>query len=278
MKNIYILIVLLTGSLGLWAQPCTYQITPAVIDAYTSPVTIIFDATGTPMAGETEVYLWSWAEGGGNMDICGPDWGGIYPSAKLQAVEGQPNKFKLELPYTTEIKGETVTFSNFADLFSSSIAPGKLLRVGFMLRSLDGNKQTAGDMACELRLSPLNFEDKEFRTFPSAVSLKDVVTVYLNPQLSSNNQVKLMQDVKVSIGFLDEQGTVMGQTDDVEVNRDERGAWKYTFLPGSIILPEGRKLADIVKFKTTFKGKLNNSQGGSTAVETSYEQDFKNYR
>lgn len=279
MKRIYILIALLTGSLGLLAQPCKYQITPAVIDAYTSPVTIIFDVTGTPMEGQTEAYLWSWAEGGGNMDICGPDWGGIYPAAKLQPVEGEPNKYKLELPYTTEIKGETVTFSNFADLFSSTIAPGKLLHVGFMLRSLDGSKQTDGDMACDLRLSPLNFEDKEFRTFPSAVSLKDVVTVYLNPVLSGNNRVKLMQQVKISIDFLDGEGASVYKTSATEIQKDERGCWKYTFLPAqAIVLPAGKVLSDIVKFKTTFEGKLGNSQGGSTEVDASFEQDFKNYQ
>lgn len=280
MKKLYILIAIMAGSLSLMAQPCKYTMTPATIDAYTTPVTIIFDATGTPMEGESEAYIWSWAEGGGNMDICGPDWAGIYPSAKLTPVEGEPNKFKLELPYTTEVKGETVTFSTFADLFSTTIAPGKLLHVGFMLRSLDGTKQTDGDMACDLRLSPLNFTDNEFRTFPSAISIADVVSVYLNPALSSNNSVKLMKDVKISLTFMDAAETTLYTTpEDLTTTRDARGCWTFTFLPEKIVvLPAGKTTADISKFKVTFKGILPTYQGETEEVETTFEQDFKNYR
>lgn len=280
MKKLYILIAILAGSLSLMAQPCKYTMSPATIDAYTTPVTIIFDATGTPMEGETEAYLWSWAEGGGNMDICGPEWNSIYPSAKLTPVEGEPNKYKLELPYTTEVKGETITFSTFADLFSSTIAPGKLLHVGFMLRSQDGSKQTAGDMECDLRLSPLNFSDSEFRTFPSAVSAADVISVYLNPALSSNNSVRLMQEVKMNFVFLDAAGNVLYTTpEDLPATLDERGCWTYTFLTEKfVVLPAGKTNADIAKFKVTFKGNIKNYQGESQTVETSFEQDFKNYR
>lgn len=279
MKKIYILIAILAGSLNLLAQPCKYTITPATIDAYTTPVTIIFDASGTPMEGETEAYLWSWAEGGGNMDICGPDWAGIYPSAKLTPVAGEPNKFKLELPYTTEVKGETITFSTFADLFATSIAPGKLLHVGFMLRSLDGTKQTNGDMECDLRLSPLNFTDNEFRTFPSAISSADVITLYLNPALNSKNTVKLMQEVKVGFEFLDAQENTLYTTqEDLPTNLDERGCWTYTFLPEKfVILPAGKTITDLSKFKVTFKGIIKTFQGETTEVETTYEQEFKNY-
>lgn len=279
MKEIYILIAILAGSLNLLAQPCKYTITPATIDAYTTPVTIIFDASGTPMEGETEAYLWAWADGGGNMDICGPDWAGIYPSAKLTPIAGEANKFKLELPYTTEVKGETITFSTFADLFATSIAPGKLLHVGFMLRNLDGTKQTNGDMECDLRLSPLNFTDNEFRTFPSAISSADVITVYLNPALSSKNTVKFMQEVKVNFEFLDAQENTLYTTQEaLPTNQDERGCWAYTFLPEKfVILPTGKTIADLSKFKVTFKGIIKTFLGETKEVETTYEQEFKNY-
>lgn len=280
MKKLYLLMAILAGSLSLMAQPCKYTITPATIDAYTSPITIIFDATGTAMEGETEAYLWSWAEGGGNMDICGPDWAGIYPSAKLTPVAGEANKFKLELPYTTEVKGETITFSTFADLFATSIAPGKLLHVGFMLRSLDGTKQTNGDMECDLRLSPLNFTDNEFRTFPSAISIADVVSVYLNPALSSNNRVKLMQDVKISFSFLDAEGNEVYATPEaVAAACDERGCWTYTFLPEKFVtVAAGNSLSDITKFKATFTGSIKTFQGETEKVEVAFEKEFNIYR
>lgn len=280
MKKLYILIAILAGNLNLMAQPCKYTMTPATIDAYTTPVTIIFDATGTPMEGETEAYLWSWAEGGGNMDICGPDWGSIYPSAKLTPVEGEANKFKLELPYTTEVKGETVTFSTFADLFATTIAPGKLLHVGLMLRNQDGTKQTDGDMACDLRLSPLNFTDNEFRTFPSTVSTADVITVYLNPALSNNNALKVMQEVKVNFEFLDAQGNTVYATAEAQpAIPDDRGCWTYTFLPEKlVVLPTGKTMTDLAKFKVTFKGTVSTYNGETEEKETTFEQEFKNYK
>lgn len=281
MRHIFILFAFWAAGLSAMAQPCKYEITPAVIDAFTSPVTIIFDATGTPMAGETEAYLWSWAEGGaGNMDICGPDWGAIYPSAKLTPVEGQPNKFQLVLPYTTEVKGTTITFNNFADLFSTSIAPGKLLRVGFMLRSLDGSKQTNGDFACDLRLSPLTFSDNEFRTFPSTVSVKDVVTAYLNPALSASLQVKIMQDVAVKLSFIDATGAILYEMPEyVATVKSEQGAWKYSFLPEKLVtLPAGKQISDIEKFKAEFKGFLKKTDGTREEVEATFEQDFKDYK
>lgn len=280
MKRIYLIIILSAFAVSVFSQAAKLEVSPSTVDAFTSPVTLIFDATGTAMEGQDEAYLWSWSAEANpaEMIICGTSWGSILPSAKLQKVEGEPNKYMLKLPYTTTIGGEEKTFTNIASLFNAS--PGKIKRIGFLLRSLDGSKQTDGDFATDLKLASLVFEDKVFRSFPSAVSVKDVVTVYLNQDFAEDLKVKIMEDVKLMISFIDDSDEVIGEmTEYITPTQESTRVWSFTFLPDKLgILQEGKFVTDVVKMKIKYKGALNKPDGGKEDVEKEFEQDFKLYQ
>lgn len=280
MKRIYLIIIFSLFAVSVFSQAAKLEVSPATVDVFTSPVTFIFDVTGTAMEGQDEAYLWSWspqASDPSEMFICGSSWGAILPSAKLQKMEGEDNKYILALPYTTTIGGEEKTFTNLASLFSAS--PGKLKEIGFLIRNLDGSKQTDGDLKTSLKLASLVFEDKVFRSFPSAISVKDVTTVYLNQYFAEDLKVKIMEDVKLMISFIDNEGEVIGEMDEyVTPKQESTRVWSYTFLPDKLgILQEGKFIADVVKMKVKFKGTLNKPDGSKEDVEKEFEQDFKLY-
>lgn len=280
MKRIIFFIIMWALAVNVYAQgKAKVSVIPANVDAFTSPVTIILDARGTGLEGQQDVYVWSWAEGAdpAEMKICGTEWGAILPSAKLERVEGEIDVYKIELPLNTVIDGEEETFNNLSELFE--IVPGKLKRIGFLLRNFDGSLQTEGDFATELILASLVFEDSEFRSFPSAVSVVDVITVYLNQNFSDNPKVRIMEDITVNIVFLDSDDVVIGEMPDyISAKAESPGIWSFTFLPDKLVTPvEGKIISDAVKMKIKFKGTLNKADGTDEVVETEFEQTFKLY-
>jgi len=280
MKRIIFYTIMWALAINVCAQgKAKVSVVPANVDAFTSPVTIILDARGTGLEGQSDVYVWSWAEGAdpAEMKICGSDWGAILPSAKLERVEGETDVYKIELPLTTMVNGKEETYNNLADLFF--IAPGKLKRIGFLLRNIDGSLQTEGDFATELKLASLVFEDSEFRSFPSAVSVKDVVTVYLNQNFSEDLKVKIMEDVKLKISFLDGGDIVIGEMSEyVSATMESSRVWSFTFLLDKLVtLQEGKTISDVVKMKVNYKGILNKPDGSTEDVEREFEQTFKLY-
>lgn len=279
MKRIFIFIIIWASVTNVNAQKAIVKAIPANVDAFTSPVIITLDARGTVMEGQSDVYVWSWAEGAdpAEMKICGSDWGAILPSAKLERLEGETDVYKIELPMTVMVNGVEETYNNLADLFF--IAPGKLKRIGFLLRNVDGSLQTDGDFATELRLASLVFEDSEFRTFPSAVSVLDVVTVYLNQNFSEILKVRIMEDVKLKISFLDAGDVVIGEmTEYVSAKKESSRIWSFTFLPDKLgILHEGKVISDVVKMKVKYTGIINKPDGSTEDIEREFEQIFKLY-
>ena len=280
MKGIILYAIIWALAISVCAQgKAKVSVVPANVDAFTSPVTIILDARGTGLEGQSDVYVWSWAEGAdpAEMKICGSNWGAILPSAKLDRVEGETDVYKIELPLTTMVNGKEETYNNFSDLFF--IVPGKLKRIGFLLRNMDGSLQTEGDFATELILASLVFEDSEYRSFPSSVSVKDVVTVYLNQNFSKDLKVRIMEDVMLKISFMDAGDVVIGEMPDyVSAKMESSGVWSFTFLPDRLmVLQEDKTISDVVKMKLIYRGTLNKPDGSKEDVEREFEQTFKLY-
>ncbi|MDP4183911.1 MAG: hypothetical protein Q8862_01960 [Bacteroidota bacterium] len=292
MKRIIILIMMLTGgilsSFGQSDLP-KFTVDPADIDALTENVTITFDVTGTAVAGLTDVYLWAWSSELGSpsealIDYEGgsSSWGNISPNAKLTPVEGTTNKFQLKFPITVTRNGATVTFNNMADLFGVSATPGKLKEVGFLLRDVTGNKQTPGDKKTSIKLKALAFEESLFRTFPSGVSNKDIVTVYYNQNLATNPKEQVMSNIMVSVTLVDADGnTVVAMSEPVATTPDRDGEFAFTYLPSKLVdpFPEGKSVSDIKTMKVVFSGTLNKPDGTTETVTTStFEQNFSDYQ
>ena len=290
MRKIFVLLLIILGSFGLKAQNSapTFTVTPSEIDALTENVTIVFDVTGSAVQGLTDVYIWAWAPGLSPSEILlvydegSPSWGSISPNAKLDPVSGEPNKFTLSLPKTVTRAGNEVTFNNVAELFGVGDTPGKIKQFGFLLRSQDGSKQTPGDLATAISLLPLEFEFSYFRTFPSQVSVKDVVTTYLNlAQIESGEVVRLQiaDNITATISLLDENGTAVVSAEDLATTFTSENEHACTFLPEMLgDFAEGMSIDDAVKCRVVFSGEVYNQDGSVTVVQTkAFEFEFQQY-
>lgn len=290
MKKLLILTIFLWGAIGLKAQDAapTFTVTPSEIDALTENVTIIFDVTGSAVEGLSDVYIWSWAPGLNPSEILlvydegSASWGSISQNAKLDPVDGDPNKFMLALPKTVTRAGVEVTFNNVAELFGIGDTPGKIKEFGFLLRSQDASKQTPGDMATSISLLPLEFESSYFRTFPSKVSNRDVVTAYLNLALiesSEDQKLKVAGNITASISLLKEDDTEILMVSDIETTYTNENEHAFTFLAKKLgEFPEGITVADVAKCKIVYSGEVFNQDGTTELVETGhFEFEFQLY-
>lgn len=289
MKKLTIILLFVISAFTINAQTLPkFTVTPSDIDALTENVTIEFDVTGTAVAGLSDVYIWTWAPGLNPSesllvyDQGSPAWGSISQNAKLDPVPGDPNKFRLSLPKTVTRNGVQVTFNNMAELFGVADSPGKLKEVGFLLRSQDGSKQTPGELKTKITLLPLEFTAAYFRTFPSKVSSKDVVTVYLNPDLmeaGEDMKLKIADKMTVSVKLLSATNEVIVSVDNLPATLTAQNEYALTFLPSMLgAFPEGVTLDQVANCEVKFSGEVYDQAGGTTKVETkAFTFSFQQY-
>lgn len=289
MKKLTIILLLVITAFTMNAQTLPkFTVTPSDIDALTENVTIEFDVTGTAVAGLSDVYIWTWAPGLNPSEALlvydqgSPAWGSISQNAKLDPVPGDPNKFRLSLPKTVTRNGVQVTFNNMAELFGVADSPGKMKEVGFLLRSQDGSKQTPGDLKTKITLLPLEFTAAYFRTFPSKVSSKDVVTVYMNPALmeaGEDQKLKVADQIAVSVKLLSATNTDIVAVENQPATLTAEGEYAFTFLPAMLgTLPEGVTLDDVANCEVKFSGEVYDQAGGTSRVETkAFTFSFQQY-
>jgi hypothetical protein len=290
MRKIIFLIIMILGAIGLRAQDGlpTYTITPAEIDALTENVTIVFDVTGTVAEGLSDVYIWAWSPDldPSQMLLCyeqgTADWDNISENAKLDPVEGSPNKFMLSLPKTVTRAGVEVTFNNIAELFGVGDTPGKIKEFGFLLRSQDGNTETPGNMATSISLLALEFESSYFRTFPSKMSNQDVVTAYLNLSLlesGEDERLKIAVNITASISLLTENDTKILTVESLETIYTEQEEYAVSFLPEMLAeFPDGTSIDDVAKCQVVFSGEVYNQEETPVLVNTqTFGFEFQEY-
>lgn len=290
MKRVIILTIFILGTIALKAQDAApaFTVTPSEIDALTENVVIEFDVTGSAVEGLTDVYIWSWAPGlnPSEMLLCydegAPSWGSISQNAKLEPIEGQPNKFRLALPKTVTRAGVEVTFNNVAELFGVGDTPGKIKEFGFLLRSQDGSKQTPGDNATSVSLLPLEFEASYFRTFPAKVSSSDVVTAYLNLNLiesSEDSKLTVAENITAVVVLMDEGGSVISTSEPFATTFTDEKEHAFAFLAKEAgEFTEGKTVADVAKCQIVFSGEIYNQDGTAETVSTkTFEFEFQVY-
>jgi hypothetical protein len=220
------------------------------------PVTITVDVTGTPMAGESEAYIWifSNASVSGNATYPNKDgivngsWGNSSDAAKMTAAG--TNKWKFTFTAT--------------DLFGQT--PAQLKDFGFLLKSKTGSKQTPDYKP--YAFEPLIFTPTLFRTFPAKVGVDDVVTVNLDKSLATDVNTQRMAPTSVSVTFYNDANpsVVVGNLDNVPV-RNNGSIWSATFIPtqATLNLPAGTKLKS---FKYKFNGTILDTEGKTVSVST----------
>lgn len=290
MKKLTIILIIVLSAFTINAQTALpkFTVSPSEIDALTENVTIEFDVTGSAVEGLTDVYIWAWAPGLApsesllDYDQGSPNWGSISQNAKLDPVAGSPNKFKLSLPKTVTRNGVQVTFNNMAELFGVGDTPGQVKEMGFLLRSQDGSKQTPGELKTKIALLPLEFTPAYFRTFPSKVSNKDVVTAYLNLKLiesSEDQKLKIADKITASVTLLSANNTVILTVDKLATNYTTEKEYAFTFLPEMVgAFPTGVTLNDVVNCQVVFSGEVYNQAGVPTIVKSkTFDFSFQQY-
>ena len=247
MKKILAIIICL-ATIGLnvaKAQNPTFS--PPVFTAE-DEVTLTVDVTGTPMAGQTEAYIWIFSNvsGGGRDGFTNTAWSNSLATAKMTAAG--TNKWSYKFTGTT--------------MFSQT--PAELKDFGFLVKSKDGSKQSPDYKP--FAFDPLVFTAVKLRVFPAKVDKDDVITVNLDKSLGSTVDEQRMEPTTVTITMLDETNTQVGSPLTVATRKTETNVWSATFIPSNSFTPAtGRKLN---KFKYKFNGTVRDVTGATVTVSS----------
>lgn len=207
-------------------------------------VTLTLDVTGTPMAGQDDVYIWIFSNdgvGGGKDGLTNGQWGNSSDAAKMTKIA--PNKFTFKFTGTT--------------LFGQS--PAELINFGFLGKSKDGSKQTPDYKP--FKFDPLVFTPSQFRVFPGKQDDTDMSTVYFHQNLATDQNLQRMFDVKVTLTFYNAAGAVVGTKTGLVATKESTSVYSYSFIPERVItIPAGTKLN---KFSYQFTGSIKDANGAN---------------
>lgn len=214
-------------------------------------VTLTVDVSGTPLAGQSEAYIWIWANPGGvgpapNGSVNG-DWGNSGAAAKM--TPAGTNKWSFTFTGTS--------------LFG--LTAGELHDFGFLVKAKNGSSQTQDFKP--FKFDPLIFTPSMLRVFPSKVGSDDVVTLYFEQTMGTSTDEQRMTPVSVSISMFDETGTAVGNVLTVPASKKADHIWGASFIPsGSFTPAAGHKLK---RFAYHFNGTVLTPTGGTQTVSSS---------
>lgn len=253
MKKIFSLLLL--SGLAWCSAEAQVTFSPATFTAI-DPVTVTVDVTGTPMAGESEAFLWifSNASVSGNAALPNKDgtvngsWGNSSDAAKLTSAG--TNKWRFTFT-PTEMFGLT---------------PAQLKDFGFLLKSRTGSKQTTDYKP--FAFEPLVFSPTLFRVFPSKVGVEDMITVNMDKSLANDLITQRMTPASVTVTFYNNAtpAAAVGTLTNIPV-RSNGTVWSATFTPmgATIVLPAGTQLKS---FRYKFNGTMLDTEGKPSNVST----------
>lgn len=278
MKNIFLIIFFAVFCSNVFSQKPILKTSPSDVDVLTENVALIFDVTGTALEGINDLYIWSWSNdiksGPTEMLLCyngkKGDWGNVSENAKLTHISG--NLYKIQLPITVTREEGVVTYSTISDLFGFTENPAGLKAFGFLLRTKTGSSQASGD---DFKLAPLTFEESLFRTFPSSVSNSDIVSLYYNMNLSTNDKMLVSKEIGVSISLLDSENHVIVRKNNIPTIIERTNEYAYTFLAEKLAdFPSGKSISDIIKLKAYFYGIIETDGVRDTVKSEVFSKDF----
>jgi hypothetical protein len=240
MKKLLLSIICsLTVALALGQGKVTFS--PASFTAE-DEVTITLDITGTPLVGQTAIYIWAFSNdgvGGGKNGVVNGEWGASSEAAKMTMVSANIFQFK---------------FIGTA-LFGQS--PAELINFGFLAKTKDGGKQSQDYKP--FKFDPLVFTPSQFRVFPAKFDYTDMATVYFHQDLATDINLQRMYDVKVNLTFYDDAGNPVGSKSAIVAKKESGILYSYSFMPERVItIPAGTKLS---KFTYQFIGSVKDANG-----------------
>ncbi len=214
-------------------------------------VTIRVDVSNTPLAGIEPIYLWAFIPGGGGDALNNGSWTNSDEKSKLTKVSA--NVFEIKLVGTTA--------------FGKS--PAELKTLGFLLKSKDGGKQTP-DFG-PFKFDPLVFTPTQFRIFPAKVGPDDMVNIFMDLKLATDEMVIRMTASSISVSIYDASGMQIGSDKTGTVSKTSEGFYAFSFIPSKLFtIPAGTK-ATKVKYNFVGTGKDAN---GVNITQTSNQGEI----
>lgn len=252
MKIIATIIFSLVLCVNVHAQNPSFS--PATFTAEDS-VTITVDVTGTPMAGQTEAYIWIFAfktadpSGAATDGFVNGSWTNSNPSGKMTSLGS--NKWRFGFTSGTVLFGLTP-----ADLTHG---------FGFLVKAKDGSKQTANYQV--FNFDPLVFIPSMLRIFPAKVDKDDVITLNFDRSLGGTVDEQRMTPVSVTVTMYDETNAQVGSPLTLTVKKTDNTIWSGSFIPSISFTPStGHQLN---KFHYKFNGTVLNTSGVPVNVSSS---------
>lgn len=215
------------------------------------PVTLTVDVSGTPMAGQTEAYIWIFsnptAGTGPQVDgVVNGSWGNSSNAAQMTSAG--TNKWSFTFTGTTMF----------------NLTPGELKAFGFLVKAKDGSKQSPDYKP--FAFDPLVFTPTTFRIFPSKVGQEDVITINFDQTLSGNLNEQRMLPQTVTVTVYDQNNVQVGSPATINVRSLGNKLWGATFIPTeSFTIPAGTKLG---KFRYKFNGTIEDATGAPVPTST----------
>lgn len=259
MKKLLIFSLLLLGGRLAMAQTCeftNFTIAPPSFTAEDS-ITITIDVTGTTLAGETNLYIWTWVNKGvsglteknGITNAGANDWSSSPEIAKMTPVAGSPNKFIYGLVGTK--------------LFE--LAPGGMKHFQFLVKTKDGNNKKSCDSKV-IAFEPLVFVPSMMRIFPARVGQNDVVSLYFHQDLATTIDEQRMEPVSATIEVFDNTGASAGQPITLPLKSTAAKTWRAAFIPTRSYTPgNGKKFT---RFTYKFNGTVRDVNNQPVPVAT----------
>jgi len=258
MRKLLILTTIFLLSTGLaQAQFNTVTFTPASF-AGDEQFTFTIDVAGTPLASETDLYIWTWCnkdEGSsfpGRDGLTNTDWGNSPDIAKFTHVSGTVWSF-------------TMTGTSMYGL-----TPGQLKNFQFLVKTKTGSKQTADSP--KFPFAAVNYVPSVYRLFPSKSDQSDAISIYFYQGLATSINESRMVPLTFTVKCFDANGQV-GSSVSLPVQMIQSGIYKVSFIPAlSFEVPAG---VTLTHFTYTVDGSYYDSNGNPIIV--SGPENTKNF-
>jgi len=219
MRKILILFILIITSAVSFAQFSTVQFSPATFTG-DDEVTFTIDLSGTPLEGESDVYIWIFAnDGSANTQ---------YPFAGGIATNTEWTNSPVAAQFTN-VSGNiwSYTFTG-TELFG--LTPGQLKYFQFLGKTKTGNKQTTNSP--QYTFAPISYVPATYRLFPSRMNQDDAVTIFFYQNLSSELIESRMTPVSVTVTMYDNDNNSYGSPIEFPVEALGGKLFKFkSFIP-----------------------------------------------
>jgi hypothetical protein len=196
MRKIFFIIIAMLAVQFSFAQ-LNVTFSPATFTG-DDQVTLTIDVTGTGMAGETEAYMWIWANKDADHStypdkdgFTNTDWGNAPLTAKMTFVSA--NKFSYTLTGT----------NMFAPL-----TPGQLKHFQFLVKAKNGSKQTNDSQ--KFPFAPISYVPAVYRIYPQRTDKDDAITIYFYKNLATDLTEARMTPLTATIKLYDNTSTQVG--------------------------------------------------------------------